>query len=404
MLLRTVGKGVRSRRAFHRDRANPRLRTVDRIVGVPAVAALGIGRRLRGRRTVPPRWQSVGFVLGAGIGDTVLASAVLGDVRDARPDARIVLFVTESNASFARMLPQPDEVVEMSVRSPLAALRRVRSRRCDVVVDLGMWTRFEALVTVGSGARATVGRRTPAQYRHDAYDVVVDHRSDEHEIQNQRRLAGVLGVVCTSDPVLEADRQITMGAPYAVFHLWPGGARAAERSWPEERWYELARELRSRGFGILLTGGPENRAATDALVATWAERGLEATSSAGCSWPEVMRTLAGAVAVVSVNTGVMHIAAALGIPTIAVDGPTSAARYRPIGPRVQRVASPMVPDGYLDLGFEDDPRFRDCMRAITVAMVVEAWDGLVSGPTPRRSSSKQSRDRTTGLRRPDGSC
>ena len=38
----------------------------------------------------------------------------------------------------------------------------------------------------------------------------------------------------------------------------------------------------------------------------------------------------------------------------------------------------MVPDGYLNLGFEHDDRYRDCMRAITVEMVLGAWDDVIS--------------------------
>ena len=76
------------------------------------------------------------------------------------------------------------------------------------------------------------------------------------------------------------------------------------------------------------------------------------------------------------NTGVMHVAAALGAPTIALNGPTSGTRWGPRGPFTRCVASPMVPDGYLNLGFEHDERFAHCMDAITVAMVLDAWDSL----------------------------
>ena len=72
----------------------------------------------------------------------------------------------------------------------------------------------------------------------------------------------------------------------------------------------------------------------------------------------------------------MHVSAALGTPTIGLNGPTSGRRWQPIGRYTRCVASPMVPDGYLDLGFEHDDRYRDCMRAITVEMVTAAWDDL----------------------------
>ena len=78
----------------------------------------------------------------------------------------------------------------------------------------------------------------------------------------------------------------------------------------------------------------------------------------------------------SVNTGVMHVAAALEVPTIALNGPTSGRRWGPVGVHTRCVASPLIPDGYLNLGFERNEHYRTAMLGITLAMVVGAWDEL----------------------------
>ncbi len=378
------GRRVGSRQ-HHRDRANPRLKFLDRYGGIPVVVALGAIRWLSGKRTVPECWKTVGLLVTAGIGDAVLASAVIGDLRRSRPDARIVLFVTANNAGFARLLSVPDAIVELPVRRLLHAVKGVRAEGCDVIVDLDSWRRFDAVLAACSGAKVTIGRRTPGQHRHFAYDIVVDHRRD-HELENHRRLVAPLGVVSTSRPLLCADETPAIGNPYAVLHLWPGGANCEERSWPTDRWVSLAHELRRRRLAVALTGGPENTSATDRLVAALRDQGIDARSAAGCSWTETLRLLAGAAGVVSVNTGVMHVAAALGAPTIVLDGPTGGRRWGPIGLHVRRVASPMAPDGYLDLGFERDRRYEDCMSAITVDMVSSAWDDLFVEVAKLRSS------------------
>ena len=72
----------------------------------------------------------------------------------------------------------------------------------------------------------------------------------------------------------------------------------------------------------------------------------------------------------------MHVAAGLGVPTIALNGPTSGRRWGPIGAHTRCVASPMVPDGYLNLGFEQNEKYRDAMLGITVPMVLGAWDDM----------------------------
>ena len=71
-----------------------------------------------------------------------------------------------------------------------------------------------------------------------------------------------------------------------MLHLWPGGANYEERSWPTERWLELARALNARNLDVVLTGGPEDVDATEALAAAWREDGVRARSVAGTSWTE----------------------------------------------------------------------------------------------------------------------
>src|SRR6478609_101116 len=239
------------------DRGNPRLKFLDRYVGIPVVATLSLQRRVRGSRPIPKDWQTVGIFLTAGIGDTVVASGVMHDLRTSRPDVRIVLFVTANNAAFARLLTDPDAVVELPVRRIPTAVRMVRDEECDVIVDLSPWRRYDAVLSMLAGAQATIGRRTAHQYRHYGYDVVVDHHRD-HEMDNDRRLFARLGVDSASDPRLDVPAGATspLPAPYVVFHLWPGGANFEERSWPTESWRALAQAMNARGFAVVLTGGP----------------------------------------------------------------------------------------------------------------------------------------------------
>jgi hypothetical protein len=53
------------------------------------------------------------------------------------------------------------------------------------------------------------------------------------------------------------------------------------------------------------------------------------------------------------------------------------------------VVSPIVPAGYLNLGWEHDERYRDAMSAITVDAVVAAWDDLMAEVAPPRDEACQ---------------
>jgi heptosyltransferase-3 len=81
---------------------------------------------------------------------------------------------------------------------------------------------------------------------------------------------------------------------------------------------------------------------------------------------------------VSVNTGIMHLAAAMNVPLVALHGPTSARRWGPLGPHTVALESPCQGCGYLDLGFEYKRQPRDCMNAISYRMVREACDRVLN--------------------------
>jgi heptosyltransferase-3 len=370
------------------DRGNKRLKFLDRYAGIPLVNLLGVPRRIRGGRTVPTGWRTIGLVKTVGIGDIVLLSGVIHDIRVTRPDARIVLFVSANNAGFAQLLDDVDSVVVLPVRNIPEAVRLVRSEHCDVVVDFGAWPRLESLFTALSGARCTVGMRTPGQHRHAAYDVVVDHGTG-HEIDNYRRLAAGAGIDSTSGPRLHAaaDARNPHPAPYVVLHLWPGGANFEERSWPTDRWRAVAAAMNGRGYDVVLTGGPGDVEPNGALVREWRAGGVRVESVAGTTPAETLVWLAFANGVISVNTGVMHLAAAVGTPVVSLNGPTPVRRWGSIGSPSRAVVSPLVPDGYTNLGFEQDDRYRDAMSAITVETVVEAWDDLAAEVDPGQANA-----------------
>ncbi len=137
----------------------------------------------------------------------------------------------------------------------------------------------------------------------------------------------------------------------------------------------------------MLTGGPGDVEPNDALVREWRAEGLRVESSAGSTPAETLVWLAFAAGVVSVNTGVMHLAAAVGTPVVSLNGPTPVRRWGPVGAPSRDLVSPLVPDGYTNLGWEQDDRHRDAMSGITVGAVVAAWDDLMAGVDPGQATA-----------------
>jgi heptosyltransferase I len=356
------------------DRGNPRLRWADRHLGPPVLATLG---RFRRRRSRPGRVRRIGLLKLTAIGDTVLLSAAIADLAAAFPRADLVFLTGRENAAVAALVEGPHDVVTLDAARPWRAIGELRRLRLDVLVDCGSWSRLEATLTALAGPVFTVWFRTPGQARHACQDASVDHSDEVHELVNYRRLLGALGVEGSAAPQLLPPGELADGdrpaGPYAVLHPWPNGYRRHLKEWPEARWVELAQRMSASGLDLVLTGGPADARRSGALATACAAAGTSAMDLAGqLRLGEVLDLLAEAECVISVNTGIMHMAAACGAPTVALNGPTSERRWGPVGPRTISVNSTYEGCGYLHLGSEYEGRRQDCMEGISVDAVVDA--------------------------------
>jgi ADP-heptose:LPS heptosyltransferase len=368
-----------------KERGSALLHYLDRAGGIPTIVLLG---HLRRKRQIPQSIQTIGLLKTGAIGDTVLMSAVIADLRHTFPSAAITLFASEGNFEMADMLNGLDRVIKMPMRNLIAGIAAARGPAVDVMLDFGQWSRAEALIALFSRASYTVGFKTPGQYRHYIYDRVVDHSSDIHELENYRRIVRALGAETRSLPFLRVpEKSGTSLRDYVVFHLWPGGRRKKLKQWPLERWVRLIEEFAGQGMGVVLTGAPSDIAANDRLLSTLPSRVRHFVRNvAGTNLKETTLTLADARLVVSVDTGVMHIAAALGVPLVALHGPTSAKRWGPISERAVAIDSPLPGCGYISLGWEHRFQPPACMECISYEAVRDACTTmLLKWPSAERS-------------------
>jgi ADP-heptose:LPS heptosyltransferase len=363
-------------------RGNRLFRGADKYLGVPLVFCLAMMRR---RGIFPKHPRRVGLLNTAAIGDTILMSAPLADVRAAYRDAEICLLVGPSNYDAACLLGTADSVIELPVFDPMAAIFLIRKLKLDLLLDFGPWARLNAILSGLSQATFIVGFRTKGQYRHYTYDVAVDHLSDVHELENYRRLLSGLNLTSTHTPKIAREKILPVlgervSAPYVVFHLWPGGTGSSLKQWPVERWVKLAEHLVAKGYRIVFTGGPSQRSANDKVIekVNASRRGL-IHNQAGISLVKTAARLLCANLVVSVDTGVMHMAAALDVPLVALMGPASRRRWGPISDSACVLDSPLNGCGYLDLGFEIPRQPPKCMEAISFETVLAACERTLLG-------------------------
>lgn len=340
-------------------------RTLDRIVGTPLVALFALVPKRR--YPDPATIRRIGVLKTAAIGDTLLLSGVLPALRRRFRDAAVVVITGVDNSPAATLLGDAvDEHVVIRPTAPWSALAAIRKLHLDVLLDCGPWPRLDALLATLSAARYRVGFRVAGHARHFGFDRVVEHSSTVHQLENLQRLAAVIGVDDFTMPAVNAPGVLSCDRlppdRFTVFHPWSGGYMGHVKEWPESRWVELACVLHRRHeLRILIGGGPLDITRADRLAGLIQRAGCAATSIAGgYSLVELADVIAASQLVVSVNTGVMHLASLLGAPTISLEGPVAVHRWRPIGPRARSVVSTLPGAGYLDLGFEYDGQRLDC--------------------------------------------
>jgi heptosyltransferase III len=372
-------------------------RLLDFHLGRLLLVALGIGHQSVTPKLKTP--QRIGICAFGAIGDALLSSAIIADLKRLYPNSRVVMVVSQSNSGIVPLLPQCDECIILPLYSPFQATAMMRRNHFDLLIDANQWLRISAIYCALAGAGHTVGFRTPGQSRHYAFDSVAEHRSDRHEIENYRGLLSAIGIRGTSLPNMLAptDDQEPLRdlirSPYVVFHPWAGGGQAALKEWPASNWIRLAEVLSARGYTIVMTGAPGDKEKSNRLFDAANQQQIPLLVVAGLlNLRQTGALLTSADLVISVNTGVMHMAAAVGVPLVALHGPTDPVRWGPLSPNAINVVPSLVPAdvpvGYLNLGFEFPPGVPDCMGFISVEMVLDAIDEVMKMPD-RRSSLAQ---------------
>jgi len=367
------------------QRGNQRNRQLDLWVGTPL---LNLIASFRHRRPQPPAsLQRIGVICSPALGDTLLFSGPLQDLRAALPQAHIVHLCMKQNVAAAEIIPGADKRVLIDLTNPPETIRRIRAQKFDLLLDFTSWQRLTAFYTMLSGARFTVGFRTPGQHRSRGYDRVVDHTANRHELDNLRALLAESCVIPpTSFPhapavvISEAGPALLPGEHDLVaFHPWASGQNSWLREWPEDRWIELARRLLRPETLFVVTGAPSDLPRITPFVERLRSAGLRAEPFVSPDgFLSLTRLLRRTRLVVSVNTGVMHLAAIAGAPTVSLNGPTAEHRWGARGRCCANVQPADGSGGYLHLGFEFKGQPKDVIERITVEQVAEACYALTA--------------------------
>ena len=340
-------------------------------------------------------WSTVHRVLVVrlrSIGDTVLTTPSLLALRRFLPDAQIDILLEDWVAPVLDGSSLVDRVITIPRESTAARARiarELRATRYDVAYNLHGGT-TATLLTRATGAKHRVGFENYqyARLHNHAAPSPLDlwQRPKLHSVEQQLALIGWTGVPVTDRPATKlavtesALRSVSAklraaGVEYDVqFAVVHPAAAFATKQWATEKFARVAEELFARGLTPVAIVSPKENQLAESLIGQSAARVI---ALADLSLPEVTALTSRARLFVGNDSGIAHIAAAVGAACVVIFGSSNVAHWRPWTTRANEVVLEEMPcqpcHGYFCAEFERP----ECILRVPVERVVGAIDRVL---------------------------
>ena len=312
------------------------------------------------------------FITATRIGDAVLSSGLIKMLADQIPNARFTIVAGPLAAPLFAHVPGLDRVIVMEKDKGkgkghwFKLWRQVRHKKWSLVVDLR-----------GSATALFLRREKRAIWKKVPGDVV-------HKVIDAARTLKLEGdpppphLYITPEVQALADELLGEGGP--ILAMGPA-ANWVGKVWPIERFAQTAAQLLDKdgpmaGGRLLILGGPEDTRMVEELrMASARGRCIDLTGKVDLL--TAYACLKRADLFVGNDSGLMHIAAAAGTPTVGLFGPSDERRYGPWGEHAVAVRGPRTFDQFLAI----DPELSQAIRHMSdlpVATVVKAAKALLA--------------------------
>lgn len=321
------------------------------------------------------------------LGDVVVTTPALRALRRAFPDSELHVLVPEEAAPLLKGVGWLDRIWafprvrgRLNLGASLPMIRQLRREAYAASVDFAGNDRG-ALLSLLIGARRRVGVLSPQGFylRSKCYtDTVEAFDTTRHESLRAWAVTAPLDVPFPQDmtPEIAADSALAQAASEALGDtqvLCYVTSSQPKREWPIDHWLQFAALARALGPRMAFTGGSSPR--EKEVLATLAAR---KTGVVILPAPEplelLLAVLAQARLFVTGDTGPLHFAAALGVPTLSVFGPTSSMRWAPLGARHRSIQGGLCPcSGHSALCVAPNP----CLGQITPERVYDEYARMV---------------------------
>jgi heptosyltransferase-1 len=280
------------------------------------------------------------FIKTSSLGDVIQHMPAVAESRAHFPQGRISWLVEEAYAPLVALHPAVDDIIPVAWRRWRKRLlapqiwreigdwrRRISGKRSDVIVDTQGLIRTALMSRFAQGVRHgydSASIREPLASRF--YDVRHAVSRQLHAVERNRRLTALaLGYAPSGDVNYGLDRTALRAGDERYAILLHGTARPG-KEWPAANWIALGKRL--SGLELIVPWGNERERARAVQIA---DAVPNARVPDRLSIEQMARLIANAQCVVGGDTGFVHLAAAFGVPLVAIFSGTDPALTRPVG-------------------------------------------------------------------------
>ena len=339
------------------------MKIIDRFVGVPVCHLLGLIQRLRERGRGAhldlddlQDCRKILLIKFWGIGSIMLSTPLMRSLRTAFSGAEMTVLTFPANREAVELTKLADRVITLEaararpfLRELARLIRHLRRERYDLVVNLEFMARFSAILTWLSFARARVGFSSDLfPERRWLFNVRRPLDLDLYATTNFLRLLDP-GATEANSPPLETlhyspgdgraveeilgRRKLVFREKYVVVVNINASELARERRWPRERFARLVGWLLDRdGMAVVLVSGPEDEPYVEALVETLPGSEALINLAGRLTLGQLAALFDRSQLCITNDSGPLHVAVAIGTPTVSFFGPETPMTYGPRGP------------------------------------------------------------------------
>jgi len=376
---------------------------IDKIIGTPGCFLVGIlDKFLFRKKNLPPHWKRILVIKLIAIGDLVVALPTIKALKKSFPKTYLAILITPRVKEVVEGFPYLDKIIyydildkDKGIRGLFKIISLLKKEGFDLVLELDHYYRITSLITFFAGIKNRVGFDLPGQGRRGLVTSKVPYLANVHEVETFLEAARGVGAdisdkelveIWTSDQdkdyVDKFLKEVEVTKEDFLIGIHPGtGPSATSRRWAPEKFGKLADWLiKEKKAKVIFTGANSEINLINESVTAMSSKPIIAAGRINLKqFAELCRRCK---LFIAVDTGPLHIAAAMKTRVIGLYGPNTPIKWGPYGKEHITIYKnlPCSPCTKQYLGQVSKCKNPKCMEEIEVEEVMKAVETVMGAP------------------------